>query len=134
MRHRLLFSKAPACTSLLSQWDAALHPNTVAAAGFPNLYLMIVAVSTYYRKSAGLDLAGEVARLALPHMIMPQPGSPENFMMMLGGVLPPNFSDIVAPRSGAPGERQPLCGAARIAPRRAFRGCSSRWDATTWRG
>ena len=61
---------------------------------FPNLYLMIVAVSTYYRKSAGLSLAQEVARLAIPHMLMPQPGSPENFMSMLGGILPPNFSDI----------------------------------------
>jgi hypothetical protein len=61
---------------------------------FPNLYMMIVALSTYYRKSAGLNLAAEVARLALPHMIMPQPGSPENFMAMLGGILPPNFSDI----------------------------------------
>lgn len=61
---------------------------------FPNLYLMVVAVSTYYRKSAGLSLASEVARLAIPHMLMPQPGSPENFMSMLGGVLPPNFSDI----------------------------------------
>ncbi len=61
---------------------------------FPNLYIMIVAVSTYYRKSAGLSLAAEVARLAIPHMMMPQPGSPENFMSMLGGVLPPNFSEI----------------------------------------
>jgi hypothetical protein len=61
---------------------------------FPNLYLMLVAVSTYYRKSAGLNLAAEVARLAIPHMLMPQPGSPENFMSMLGGVLPPNFADI----------------------------------------
>ena len=61
---------------------------------FPNLYLMVVAVSTYYRKSAGLSLAAEVARLAIPHMLMPQPGSPENFMSMLGGILPPNFSDI----------------------------------------
>ncbi len=61
---------------------------------FPNQYIMIVAVSTYFRKSAGLSLANEVARLAIPHMIMPQPGSPENFMSMLGGVLPPNFSDI----------------------------------------
>ena len=63
---------------------------------FPNLYLMIVAVSTYYRKSAGLNLAAEVARQAFPHLIMPQPGSPENFMNMLGGVLPPNFSELAA--------------------------------------
>lgn len=45
---------------------------------FPNLYVMTVAVSTYYRKSAGLSLAAEVARAAMPHMILPQPGSPEN--------------------------------------------------------
>src|SRR5438270_843840 len=64
---------------------------------FPNLYVMVVAVSTYYRKSAGLSLASEVARAAMPHMILPQPGSPENFMSMLGGVLPTNFETIPAP-------------------------------------
>ena len=61
---------------------------------FPNLYIMSVAVSTYYRKSAGLNLANDMARAAMPHMILPQPGSPEAFMSMLGGVLPPNFEDI----------------------------------------
>jgi len=61
---------------------------------FANLYIMSVAVSTYYRKSAGLNLAHDVARTAMPHMILPQPGSPEAFMSMLGGVLPPNFEDI----------------------------------------
>lgn len=64
---------------------------------FPNLYVMTVAVSTYYRKSAGLNLGAMVARAAMPHMLMPQPGSPENFMNMLGGVLPSNFEDIPAP-------------------------------------
>ena len=39
-------------------------------------------------------MGAEVAQLAIPHMIMPQPGSPENFMSMLDGVLPTNFSDI----------------------------------------
>jgi hypothetical protein len=62
----------------------------------PNLYIMLVAVSTYYRKSAGLNLAHDVARAAIPHLILPQPGSPEAFMSMLGGVLPPNFDDIPA--------------------------------------
>ncbi len=61
---------------------------------FPNLYVMLVAVSTYYRKSAGLSLAVDVARAAVPHLILPQPGSPEAFMSMLGGVLPPNFDEI----------------------------------------
>ncbi len=54
---------------------------------FPNLYIMSVAVSTYYRKSAGLNLANDVARAAMPHLILPQPGSPEAFMSMLGGNL-----------------------------------------------
>jgi hypothetical protein len=62
----------------------------------PNLYIMLVAVSTYYRKSAGLNLAHDLARAAMPHMILPQPGSPEAFMSMLGGVLPPNFEEIPA--------------------------------------
>ncbi|MCD4684494.1 MAG: DUF3987 domain-containing protein [Anaerolineae bacterium] len=62
----------------------------------PNLYVMLVAVSTYYRKSAGLNLANDLARAAMPHMILPQPGSPEAFMSMLGGVLPSNFEDISA--------------------------------------
>ncbi len=61
---------------------------------YPNLYLMTVAVSTYYRKSAGLTLAHELVQAAMPHMILPQPGSPENFMNMLGGVLPPNFESL----------------------------------------
>ncbi len=61
---------------------------------FPNLYVMLVAVSTYYRKSAGLSLASDVARAAVPHLILPQPGSPEAFLSMLGGVLPPNFDEI----------------------------------------
>lgn len=63
---------------------------------FPNLYLMTVAVSTYYRKSAGLSLANEVAQAAMSHMILPQPGSPENFMNMLGGILPSNVETIPA--------------------------------------
>ena len=63
---------------------------------FPNLYIMSVAVSTYYRKSAGLNLAHDLARAAMPHLILPQPGSPEAFMSMLGGVLPPNFDEIPA--------------------------------------
>ncbi len=61
---------------------------------FPNVYVMLVAVSTYYRKSAGLSLAADVARAAVPHMLLPQPGSPEAFMCMLGGVLPPNFDSL----------------------------------------
>jgi len=64
---------------------------------YPNLYIMAVAVSTYFRKSAGLSLAHELAQVAMPHMILPQPGSPENFMNMLGGVLPPNFESLAPP-------------------------------------
>jgi hypothetical protein len=61
---------------------------------FPNVFVMLVAVSTYYRKSAGLSLAGKVARAAVPHLLLPQPGSPEAFMSMLGSILPPNFESF----------------------------------------
>lgn len=54
---------------------------------FPNLYIMFSAISTYYRKTAALRLATQVARSAIPHMILPEPGSPENFINMLAGIV-----------------------------------------------
>lgn len=81
---------------------------------FPNLYLMTVAVSTYYRKSAGLHLAQTVGQAAIPHMLMPQPGSPENFMAMLGGILPANFEHLTQP------DRQRLLKGNRFAAQRGL--------------
>jgi hypothetical protein len=52
---------------------------------FPNLYVINVALSTYYRKSAGMGLAEKVMRNTIPHLIMPNPGSPEGFITLLSG-------------------------------------------------
>jgi predicted transcriptional regulator len=61
---------------------------------YPNLYLMLVAGTTFYRKSTAYKLAEGVARAAIPHMLMPTPGSPERFQEALAGRLPSNFDKL----------------------------------------
>ena len=61
---------------------------------YPNLYLMLVAGTTFYRKSTAYKLAESVARAAIPHMLMPTPGSPERFQEALAGRLPANFDKL----------------------------------------
>ncbi len=61
---------------------------------YPNLYLMLVAGTTFYRKSTAYKLAEQVARAAIPHMLMPTPGSPERFQEALAGRLPTNFDKL----------------------------------------
>jgi hypothetical protein len=61
---------------------------------YPNLYLMLVAGTTFYRKSTAYKLAEQVARDAIPHMLMPTPGSPERFQEALAGRMPSNFDKL----------------------------------------
>jgi DNA-binding MarR family transcriptional regulator len=61
---------------------------------YPNLYLMLVAGTTFYRKSTAYKLAESVARAAIPHMLMPTPGSPERFQEALAGRMPTNFDKL----------------------------------------
>ncbi|MCK6580914.1 MAG: bifunctional DNA primase/polymerase [Anaerolineae bacterium] len=61
---------------------------------YPNLYMMLVAGTTFYRKSTAYKLAESVARAAIPHMLMPTPGSPERFQEALAGRLPVNFDKL----------------------------------------
>jgi len=61
---------------------------------YPNLYLMLVAGTTFYRKSTAYKLAEQVARDAIPHMLMPIPGSPERFQEALAGRMPSNFDKL----------------------------------------
>ncbi len=61
---------------------------------FPNLYLMLIADTTYYRKSTAYKLAEQIAREAIPHMLMPTPGSPERFQEALAGRMPANFEKL----------------------------------------
>jgi hypothetical protein len=62
---------------------------------YPNLYLMLVAGTTFYRKSTAYKLAEQVARASIPHMLMPTPGSPERFQEALAGRLPTNFDKLM---------------------------------------
>jgi len=61
---------------------------------YPNLYMMLVAGTTFYRKSTAYKLAESVARAAIPHMLMPTPGSPERFQEALAGRMPTNFDKL----------------------------------------
>lgn len=61
---------------------------------YPNLYIVMIAGTTYYRKSTAYKLAEKIARASIPHMLMPKPGSPERFQESLSGKLPVNFEDL----------------------------------------
>ena len=61
---------------------------------YGNLFVMAVALSTYYRKTTSLDMAADVARSAFPNLLLPEPGSPENFMHLLSGKLPFDFEKL----------------------------------------
>ncbi len=61
---------------------------------YPNMYAMLIASTTFYRKSTAFKLAEQVARQAIPHMLMPTPGSPERFQEALAGQPPSNFDKL----------------------------------------
>lgn len=61
---------------------------------YPNLYLMLVAGTTFYRKSTAYKLAEQVARQAILHMLMPTRGAPERFQEALAGRMPSNFNKL----------------------------------------
>jgi hypothetical protein len=75
---------------------------------YPNLYLMLVAGTTFYRKSTAYKLAEQVARNAIPHMLMPTPGSPERFQEALAGRLPSNFDKLTKPQQERLTKAQPF--------------------------
>ncbi len=61
---------------------------------YPNFYMMFVADTTYYRKTTAFKLAEGVIREAIPHLLMPTPGSPERFQDALSGRLPGNYREL----------------------------------------
>jgi predicted transcriptional regulator len=75
---------------------------------YPNLYLMLVAGTTFYRKSTAYKLAEQVARDAIPHMLMPTPGSPERFQEALAGRMPSNFDKLTKPQQERLTQAQPF--------------------------
>ncbi len=67
---------------------------------FPNLFMMLVADTTFYRKTTAYKLAESVIRQAIPYMLMPTPGSPERFQEMLAGKLPGNYKELTHDQQG----------------------------------
>lgn len=51
----------------------------------PNLYVMIIAISTFYHKTTSLRLAERMLRRTMPYMHLPEPGSPENLLLQISG-------------------------------------------------
>lgn len=52
---------------------------------YVNQYVLQLAVTTYNRKSTGLNIARSIIEEAFPYMLMPRPGSTENFGNNLAG-------------------------------------------------
>ncbi len=52
---------------------------------YVNQYILQLAVTTYNRKSTGLNITRTIIDEAFPHLLMPRPGSTENFGNMLAG-------------------------------------------------
>jgi len=61
---------------------------------WPNLYMMFVADTTFYRKTTAFKLAEGVIRETIPYMLMPTPGSPERFQDALAGKMPGNYKEL----------------------------------------
>ena len=61
---------------------------------YPNLYMMFIADTTFYRKTTAYKLGEQILTAAIPHMLMPTPGSPERFQDALAGQAPSNFSEL----------------------------------------
>lgn len=57
-------------------------------------YHLILAISTYYRKSTGFKKAAELVRKHAPHLLISPPQTPEAFLEMLSGKMPSNYSDL----------------------------------------
>jgi len=61
---------------------------------FPNLYMMFIADTTFYRKTTAFKLGEQILTAAIPHLLMPTPGSPERFQDALAGHAPANFDKL----------------------------------------
>ena len=61
---------------------------------FPNLYMMFIADTTFYRKTTAYKLGEQILTSAIPQMLMPTPGSPERFQDAMAGHAPSNFSQL----------------------------------------
>jgi len=61
---------------------------------YPLLYLLIVAETSKYAKSTGLNALYAIISAAMPHMLIPGQTSPEGMIEMLSGQLPTNYDKL----------------------------------------
>jgi hypothetical protein len=61
---------------------------------YPHLYLLLVAETSKYAKSTGMNALYALVMGAMPHMLIPGQASPEGMIEMLAGELPSNFEKL----------------------------------------
>lgn len=61
---------------------------------FPHLYVLLVAETSKYAKSTGLNALYSMVMGAMPHMLIPGNTSPEGMVEILTGQLPTNFDKL----------------------------------------
>jgi phosphoribosylcarboxyaminoimidazole (NCAIR) mutase len=61
---------------------------------YPNLYVMLVAHTTYYHKSTALALAKTAIEKVAPHLLIPALMTPEMLMSKMSGLLPTNIETL----------------------------------------
>lgn len=81
---------------------------------FNNQYIMLLGTTTYYRKSTALRQGMSIVMDAVPHLLLPKPGSPEHFVRMLAGQMPDNFHEL------APDDKTRLLSGRAFAAQRAL--------------
>lgn len=61
---------------------------------YPHLYLLLVAETSKYAKSTGMNALYSLVMGTMPHMLIPGQASPEGMMEMLTGELPGNYEKL----------------------------------------
>jgi predicted transcriptional regulator len=61
---------------------------------YPHLYLLLIAETSRYAKSTGLNALRALVIGAMPHMTIPGQTTPEGMMELLAGELPSNFEKL----------------------------------------
>jgi hypothetical protein len=61
---------------------------------YPLLYMVLVAETSKYAKSTGLNALYHIVNATMPHMLIPGQTSPEGMIEMLSGQLPTNFDKL----------------------------------------
>ena len=61
---------------------------------YPLLYMVMVAETSKYAKSTGLNALYNIINVTMPHMLIPGQTSPEGMIEMLSGQLPTNFDKL----------------------------------------